>query len=135
MGSWAGYWSLRVSANWRIVFRFEDSAVLDLDFVDSHGKRQRRWEADVGPMRNLEHPGAVMRAWLLEGADPAEAAERLGVDPGALQRALGGRCGISPRLPARWEAGEWSTTLYWLRLQAAYDREPLRKDDAATAAA
>ena len=52
----------------------------------------------MGPMRNLEHPGAVMREWWLEGADPAEAADRLGGDPGGLQRVLDGRCGTSPRL-------------------------------------
>ena len=34
VGPWAGYWLLRVSAIWRIVFRFEDGAVLDVDFVD-----------------------------------------------------------------------------------------------------
>ena len=34
VGPWAGYWSLRVSAIWRIVFRFEDGAVLDVNFVD-----------------------------------------------------------------------------------------------------
>lgn len=89
----------------------------------------------MGPMRNLEHPGAVMREWWLEGADPAEAADRLGVDPGALQRVLDGRCGISPELAALLEAGGWSTASYWLRLQAAYDLDQLREDDAASAAA
>ena len=87
----------------------------------------------MGPMRNLEHPGAVMREWWLEGADPAEAADRLGVDPGALQRVLDGRCGISRELAARLEAGGWSTASYWLRLQAAYDLDQLREDDAAAA--
>ena len=60
----------------------------------------------MGPMWNLEHPGAVMREWWLEGADPAEAADRLGVDPGALQGVLDGRCGISPELAALLEAGD-----------------------------
>ena len=63
----------------------------------------------MGRMRNLDHPGAVMREWWLEGADPAEAADRLGVDAGALQRVLDGQCGISPELAARSEAGGWST--------------------------
>ena len=27
----------------------------------------------MGPMQNLEHPGAVMREWWLEGADPISA--------------------------------------------------------------
>lgn len=42
VGPWAGYWSLRVTGNWRIVFRFEEGAVHDVDFVDYHGKRKRR---------------------------------------------------------------------------------------------
>ena len=41
-GPLGGHWSLRVSAIWRIVFRFEDGAVLDVDFVDQHWRRKRR---------------------------------------------------------------------------------------------
>lgn len=88
----------------------------------------------MGPMRNLEHPGVVIREWWLEGADPADAADRLGVDLCALQRVLDGRCGISPELAALLEAGGWSTASHWLRLQAAYDRARLPEDAAATAA-
>jgi proteic killer suppression protein len=29
-------WSITVRANWRIVFRFEDGAALDVDLVDYH---------------------------------------------------------------------------------------------------
>ena len=32
----AQYWSVRVSANWRITFRFENGAVFDVDLVDYH---------------------------------------------------------------------------------------------------
>lgn len=35
-GSLKGYWSLRVTGNWRIVFRFEDGAAWDVDLVDYH---------------------------------------------------------------------------------------------------
>jgi len=31
-----GYWSVSVSGNWRLIFRFENKAVLDLDLVDYH---------------------------------------------------------------------------------------------------
>jgi toxin HigB-1 len=30
------YWSLTVSDNWRLVFRFEEGEAYDLDFVDYH---------------------------------------------------------------------------------------------------
>jgi proteic killer suppression protein len=35
-GDLKGYWSIAISGNWRIVFRFEDGDVLDVDLVDYH---------------------------------------------------------------------------------------------------
>ena len=35
-GDRAGQWSVRVSGNWRVVFRFEDGEVVDVDLVDYH---------------------------------------------------------------------------------------------------
>jgi proteic killer suppression protein len=35
-GDLAGYWSVTVRANWRIIFRFEDSDAADVDLVDYH---------------------------------------------------------------------------------------------------
>ena len=35
-GYLAGFWSVTVSANWRIVFRFEGTDVTDVDLVDYH---------------------------------------------------------------------------------------------------
>jgi toxin HigB-1 len=35
-GALAGYWSVSVSGNWRIVFRFEGANVRDVDLVDYH---------------------------------------------------------------------------------------------------
>ena len=35
-GDQAGFWAVKVSANWRVVFRFEDGDVVDVDFVDYH---------------------------------------------------------------------------------------------------
>ena len=32
----AGLWSIRVSGNWRVVFRFVDSEAVDVDLVDYH---------------------------------------------------------------------------------------------------
>ena len=33
-GDSAGQWSVRVSGNWRVVFRFEDGEVVDVDLID-----------------------------------------------------------------------------------------------------
>ncbi len=35
-GDLRGYWAVTVRANWRIIFRFEDENVVDVDFVDYH---------------------------------------------------------------------------------------------------
>ena len=35
-GNLKGFWSVRVRANWRIIFRFEDSQVYDVDLLDYH---------------------------------------------------------------------------------------------------
>jgi proteic killer suppression protein len=32
----AGFWSVTVRANWRIIFRFEGTDVTDVDYVDYH---------------------------------------------------------------------------------------------------
>jgi proteic killer suppression protein len=35
-GDWAGKFSLSVSGNWRIVFKFEDGHAVDVDLEDYH---------------------------------------------------------------------------------------------------
>ncbi len=35
-GNRRGYWSVRVSGNWRIVFRFRDGEATDVDLLDYH---------------------------------------------------------------------------------------------------
>lgn len=35
-GDLAGFWSVSISGNWRIIFRFENGDAYDLDLVDYH---------------------------------------------------------------------------------------------------
>lgn len=35
-GELAGFWSVTVSGNWRIIFRFENSGAYDVDLIDYH---------------------------------------------------------------------------------------------------
>ena len=35
-GDLAGYWSVSISGNWRIIFRFAEGDVFDVDLVDYH---------------------------------------------------------------------------------------------------
>ena len=35
-GKLSGFWSVSVSGNWRVIFRFEDGEALDVDYIDYH---------------------------------------------------------------------------------------------------
>jgi proteic killer suppression protein len=35
-GDLAGFWSVTVSGNWRIIFRFDAGNAYDVDFLDYH---------------------------------------------------------------------------------------------------
>ena len=35
-GDLKGFWSIRISANWRIIFRFEDGDACEVDLIDYH---------------------------------------------------------------------------------------------------
>ncbi len=35
-GRLAGHWSITITGNWRVTFRFVDGQALDVDFVDYH---------------------------------------------------------------------------------------------------
>jgi proteic killer suppression protein len=35
-GNLAGFWSVTVSGNWRVIFRLEEGAVFDVDLLDYH---------------------------------------------------------------------------------------------------
>jgi toxin HigB-1 len=36
VGDLKGYWSVRVSGNWRVIFRIQDGHAFDVDLVDYH---------------------------------------------------------------------------------------------------
>jgi toxin HigB-1 len=35
-GDFEGFWAVTVRANWRVIFRFADGDVHDVDYVDYH---------------------------------------------------------------------------------------------------
>ena len=35
-GQWAGCWSVNVSGNWRVMFRFEEGNALQVNYLDYH---------------------------------------------------------------------------------------------------
>ena len=109
--------SMRVSRNWRIVFRIEKLEIRDVNLEDCHQNG-----TFIMAMRNPPHPGVHIReAWMVDGMSVSDAASWIGVPPDTLSRVLDGREGISPDLASRLEAAGWSRRKLWLRLQAAYD--------------
>lgn len=35
-GRYEGFWSVEVSGNWRVIFRFESKDAIDVDYLDYH---------------------------------------------------------------------------------------------------
>ena len=35
-GNYQGFWSVTVQANWRVIFRFAEGDVVDVDYLDYH---------------------------------------------------------------------------------------------------
>jgi len=35
-GQLTGFWTVDVSGNWRVIFRFEDGQAVDVDYLDYH---------------------------------------------------------------------------------------------------
>ena len=35
-GKLKGFWAVRVSGNWRVIFRFDSGDMFDVDYVDYH---------------------------------------------------------------------------------------------------
>lgn len=35
-GNLAGYWSIRLTGNWRVIFRFSDGEALGVELIDYH---------------------------------------------------------------------------------------------------
>ena len=121
----AGLWSIRVSGNWRVVFRIEDNEAVDLVDIERRGRA-------IMAMLNPCHPGEVLRD-NLEAAELSvtEAASRLGCTRQSLSRLLNGKAGISPTMALALEGIGWSNASFWMRLQASYELAQARRDRAA----
>ena len=35
-GEWKGYWSVKIAGGWRLIFKFKDGGVYDVDYLDYH---------------------------------------------------------------------------------------------------
>ena len=115
-GDLAGSWAVRVSGNWRIVFRFEGRSVRDVDLIDYHLEERNM------PMKNPPHPGLSVRHDCLEalGLSVTEAARKLGISRKQLSDIVNCRSGISPEMAIRLDKAFGGGAETWYRLQSAY---------------
>jgi len=78
-------------------------------------------------MLNPSHTGErSLHRCLGDEMDTSTAAELLGVPRAVLDEVLAGRAPITPDLAQRLEKAGWSSTSFWLRRQAAYDKSKAR---------
>ena len=116
-GSLKNHRSVSVSGNWRVIFRFEDGYVLDVDYLDYHRGVNKM------VMHNPPHPGEVIREFCIEprGLSVTKAAEGLGVSRTSLSELLNGRRGISPEMAIRLSIAFGGSAESWVTQQAQYD--------------
>lgn len=80
-------------------------------------------------MLNPSHPGeSILHGCLGDEMNASMAAELLGVPRAALDEVLAGRAPVTPDLARRLEKAGWSSTSFWLRRQAAYDKSKARSE-------
>ena len=122
-GSLKGHWAVSVSGNWRVTFRFEDGAAVDVDYF---GLSLRR--PDMG-MHNPPHPGGIVKRQCLEplGLTVTRAAEGLGVTRQALSELVNERTGVSVEMAIRLSKTFGSTPETWLGMQMAWDLRQARE--------
>jgi addiction module HigA family antidote len=124
-GSLQGFHSLTVRANWRVIFRFEQAQVFDVDYVDYHWKEN--W---LMPMKNPPHPGKVVLHDCIEplGLTITDAAAALGVSRFTLSELVNAKRGISPEMAVRLSKAFGGSAEGWLTQQARYDLAQVRAD-------
>lgn len=86
-----GHYLVWVSGNWRMIFAFDGTDVVLVDYLDYHSNRTHNDGAHVQP----PHPGLTLRDDVLPalGLSVTEAAQQLGVTRVTLSRVLNGRAG------------------------------------------
>lgn len=115
-GKLRGFWSVRVTGNWRTTSRFVNGEALDVDVVDHH------YGGAGVAMKNPVHPGRIVRRAIGDlGVSVIDAAKALQVSRPALSNLGNGKSGLSPEMAVRLSKAIGSTPASWMRLQMIYD--------------
>ncbi len=115
-GKLEGYWAIRISRNWRLVFRFVGENVTDIDLIDYHQETQET-------MKNPPHPGLSVLHDCLKplGLSIAQGARKLGINSKELSELVNCRSAISEDMAHRLDREFGGGAKTWRRLQEAYD--------------
>ncbi|MET0667388.1 MAG: HigA family addiction module antitoxin, partial [Methyloceanibacter sp.] len=113
----AGFWSLTVSGNWRLIFRFEEGDAFEVDLVDYIDETRNM------PMKTPPHVGGLIRREIIEpmGLSVTQAAAVLGVTRQALSNLLNARTALTPDMALRIEKAFGPKMDHLMRMQLAYD--------------
>lgn len=113
-----GQWSIRISDQWRVCFRFEGGDALDVEIVDYHRGNAMTIISGLPPI----HPGEFLREALEQiGTSQAEFARAIGVSPMRISHVLKGTRPVTAELALLFGKAFGQSPHYWLNLQAAHD--------------
>lgn len=114
------YWCVNVKGGYRVMFRFENGNVMDVDFVNlEHVQEQAENILVTGPMKNPPHPGSILKAIYLEPLDLTllKAAQGLGITRKSLSQLIKGHQPVTPDITLRLTEAFDTTPQLWLNLQ------------------
>jgi addiction module HigA family antidote len=116
-GKLKGFWAVSVSANWRVISRFEGEDAADVDLVDYH-----EWD-DTVRMKNPPHPGRHVLKDCLEplSLSITKGAKASGMTRLTLNNLVNGKNGISPEMAIRLSKAFGGSPEVWLGMQMDYD--------------
>ena len=121
-GEYRGFYSVTVTGNNRIIFRFVDGNAVDVDLFGLPLRRRNM-------MHDPSHPGEVIKHDCIEASrlTVTGTADGLGVSRKALSELINCKSGVSPDMAIRLEKAGWGTADTWLRMQMQCDLWQARK--------
>lgn len=121
-GTLAGFHSVRVNDQFRIVFRWTPAGAENVEITDYHGDSGHIMTR-IPTHRPPTHPGEMLKEEFLVPLEltQRELAERLGVSYVRLSEIIHGKRGVTPDTALRLEQVLGADAQFWLNLQMAWD--------------
>jgi antitoxin HigA-1 len=118
----AGYHSIRINDQWRIVFRWTDVSPEDIEIVDYH-----HWEERLNVTKKLPpvRPGEVLREEFLGPMNltPYSVAKALGVPRTRIERLVREETALTADTALRLARYFGTSAAFWLGMQSQFDLE------------